>query len=195
MNIDKRFVAGMFTMALAVPALATPPSDQQIDRLQQVMGFDTVIGMVADKAVTLEDLNSRAPDLTRLQSVCVIEHLKPQVRQKLQDIAHASFKELFVDTDTAQAWLDFSATKAGDKVLSFMREVVQSAISDRPAPDPEATFADLSEQEATEVLDFKNSAAGEVMNKRFPDVPGSGEFMDTLRMDVMSQCGIEQKDA
>lgn len=195
MNIDKRFVAGMFTMALAAPTLAAPPSDQQIDHLQQLMGFDTMIGMVADKAVTLENLNSREPDLTRLQSVCMIEHLKPQVRQQLQDMVHAGFKELFVNTDTAQAWLDFSGTKAGDRLLSFMREAVQSAISGRPTPDPEAAFADLSEQEAAELLDFKNSVAGEVMNKSFPDVPGSGEFMDTLRTDVMSQCGIEQKDA
>lgn len=171
--------------ALAVPAAASVPTDDQVRRLQQTLGFDNAMDRVLDEKM---DEQPALTELSATERACIVGELKPVMKRKLD----GAFKQLFGDEQTAGAWLAFAETDGGRTLMAFVREGVVAKLEERPAPSPEAALGGMPLEAMGEVAAFMSTPEAKVLEREFPDVDMDDAEMDAFMAAVADTCGIDK---
>ena len=155
----------MLALALSCPALASAaaPTPQGIAQIQRLFGFDVFYDHVFS---TKFDAMEQARSLPPAQRACFSGALRAQ----FLDAMSTDMARTFVDEQTVAAWITFSATPGGSKMIQAIRESVTAPVTGRPAPDMAAAEAAMTPAEMADVSEFQQSPAAEVMTRKFPDV-------------------------
>lgn len=155
----------VLSLAMACPALASAaaPTPQGIAEIQRLFGFDVFYDHVFNtKFGAMEEFKSLPPD----QRTCFFGTLRTQFLDQMS----ADMATTFGDEQTVAAWIKFSATPGGTKMIQAMREMVTARVTGLPPPDMAAVEASLDPGEMVDVFVFQQSPAAEVMKREFPNV-------------------------
>lgn len=181
----RSLAAAAALFACALPALAAPPSADQVRRIRQVLGFDLAMHAMLDKEI------AKAAEQRKWDAggrACVRDEIVPV----LSDALDIAFADLFESSENAQAWLDFADKPAGRTMMEYVRaDVAASVRGEGEKPDASALASQMSEEDQIEMLTFMLSPAAQVLQKQFPELDLPAERRDALQAKIRSTCGVE----
>jgi hypothetical protein len=162
-------------------AAATAPTPQGIAHVERLLGLNLLYDHLFDEKF-LED---KAFDLLEpAQRTCFFETLRSQ----FHDVMSRHTGEMFVDEETVAAWIRFSATRGGSKLLGAVKASVTAPMTGQPKPDLAAIQAAMDPEEMMDVSLFESSPAAAVMGKPFPQLEIGDTSAQTKR--AAEGCGI-----
>ncbi|MGO4220399.1 hypothetical protein AB4Y64_00830 [Lysobacter sp. TAF61] len=179
-----RRVAAVALVLLPVVAVAAVPTDGQVARVQQLLGFDEAF------ALTMDEKFERAPELSHYSSTertCVSGLVRPAFAGALND----AFRNLFGDGAVVEDWERFAQTPGGARFMEFVRSGVVATARNQPRPEPEAFMRGMTPEQFDEVSKFLASPAAAVLKREFPEMDLPQEQQSILAAKVHSQCGVE----
>ena len=184
MNLRPWLLAGVLAMVV-LPAAAAVPTDDQVVRLQRMMGFEGAI----EKVIT--DQFGEQPVFVAMkasQRACLLGEMTPMMAGQMSD----AFKDLFGDEQTASEWLAFADTAGGRKLMSFVQAGVQASMDGKPAPTPEAALGDMNAEEMGDMMTFMATPAAKVLERDFPALKMADAELETFMVGAMARCGIAE---
>lgn len=179
-----RRMAAVALVLLPVVAAAAVPSDSQVARVQQLLGFDEAF------ALSMDEKFDRSPEMAHYSNrerSCVSGLVRPAFAGALNN----AFRDLFGDAAVVEDWERFAQTPGGARFMEFVRSGVVATVRNQPRPEPEQFMDGLTPDQLNDVAKFMSSPAAAVLKRDFPEVDLPQDLQATLAKKVQAQCGVE----
>lgn len=179
----KRIAVAAVVAILSASASASEPTPAQINQIEAVLGLDAAIPAVVDKAIPAE----AATVWTPAQRACVVGGFSREFELRLQ----ASLGRGFASGENIEAWIAFSRTAGGKKMMDIFGRAVTAAISGTASPDAQSEAAALSPVEQKDILAFMATPAAKLLDgDLIPGFVASDAESQALAHRVIAACDL-----
>lgn len=177
------------SLVLAVALVAAPlvhaatPTPAQNRQASMLFGIDALVPAVFNDA-----MEKQSPaDWTRTQRECVRDAALPLFK----DAVDTQLGVMFETGENIDAWVAFSNTAGGHKMVELMQRTVASTARGGPTPDVDATMKALTAQEMMDITTFMGTPAAAIVKKGFPDSSQAFDRIKSERAGILDACGIK----